>query len=73
MNWLNRLERKFGKYAITNLPLYIVMLYAVGAVLNLISNGNHKGQLWTCTIRPPTELRFALTFSMWNSANLCNL
>ena len=40
MNWLNRLERKFGKYAITNLPLYIVMLYAVGAVLNLISNGS---------------------------------
>lgn len=39
MNWLYRLERKFGKYAITNLPLYIVMLYAVGAVLNIMSRG----------------------------------
>ena len=35
MNWLYRLEQKFGKYAITNLPLYIVMLYAVGAVLDV--------------------------------------
>lgn len=39
MNWLYRLEQKFGKYAITNLPLYIVVLYAIGAVLNLMSQG----------------------------------
>ena len=39
MNWLYRLEQKFGKYAITNLPLYIVMLYAVGAVLDVLSQG----------------------------------
>ena len=26
MNWLDKLERKFGRYAIRNLPLYIVML-----------------------------------------------
>ena len=39
MNWLNRLERKFGKYAIHNLSLYIVILYAVGAVLDLLSSG----------------------------------
>ena len=39
MNWLSRLEQKFGKYAITNLPLYIVMLYAVGAVLDILSQG----------------------------------
>ena len=32
MNWLDKLERKFGRYAIRNLPLYIVMLYAIGAV-----------------------------------------
>lgn len=39
MNWLYRLEQKFGKYAITNLPLYIVMFYAVGAVLDVLSQG----------------------------------
>ena len=39
MNWLYRLEQKFGKYAITNLPLYIVALYAIGAGLDIISGG----------------------------------
>ena len=39
MNWLYRLERKFGRYAIVNLPLYIVLLYAVGAALDILSQG----------------------------------
>ena len=39
MNWLDKLERKFGRYAIRNLPLYIVMLYAIGAVLNYFDKG----------------------------------
>jgi len=38
MNWLNRLERRFGRYALRNLPLYIVILYAFGAVMNLVSD-----------------------------------
>ena len=38
MNWLSRLERRFGKYAIANLPLYIVILYAIGVVMNLVSD-----------------------------------
>lgn len=38
MNWLNKLERKFGRYAIRNLPLYIVILYAFGAVMNFVSD-----------------------------------
>ncbi|MEE1227523.1 MAG: hypothetical protein U0K57_00990 [Lachnospiraceae bacterium] len=36
MNWLSKLERKFGKYAIRNLPLYIVILYVIGAVLDIM-------------------------------------
>ena len=40
MNWLYRLEAKFGRYAIRDLPLYIVILYAVGAVLDLMSGGS---------------------------------
>lgn len=39
MNWLNKLERKFGRYAIQNLPMYIAAMYAIGAALDLISNG----------------------------------
>ncbi len=38
MNWLNKLERRFGRYALTNLPLYIVILYAFGSVMNFISD-----------------------------------
>ncbi len=39
MNWLHRLEVKFGRYAIRNLPLYIVGLYLIGTILDLISQG----------------------------------
>lgn len=31
--WLNKLERKFGKYAIRNLSLYLVIGYAIGYIL----------------------------------------
>lgn len=37
MNWLNKLERKYGRYAIPNLPLYIVILYGIGTIMNLFS------------------------------------
>ena len=58
MNWLDKLESKFGRYAIRNLPLYIVMLYAIGAVLNILTKGSYyyyvalnpymilHGQIW---------------------------
>ena len=35
--WLNKLEEKFGKYAISDLPKIIVLLYAVGFVIANIS------------------------------------
>ena len=34
MNWLNKMERKFGKYAIPNLPLVIVIIYAFGFLMS---------------------------------------
>ena len=56
---LNELERKIGKYAIVNLTKYIVMLYAVGYVLQLAPQSVNitnllnldpylilKGQVW---------------------------
>lgn len=33
MNFLNKMERKFGKYAIRNLPLIIVICFAIGYFL----------------------------------------
>lgn len=37
MNWLDKLEKKFGRYAIDNLMLYIVVLYGFGFVLNMVN------------------------------------
>lgn len=34
MNILNKLERKFGRYAIPNLMYYVVILYAIGLVIS---------------------------------------
>ena len=57
--FLNNLERKYGKYAIPNLTLYIVILYAVGYVMQLTPASSviisaltlnpvliMKGQIW---------------------------
>lgn len=35
-NFLNKLERKFGRYAIRNLSLYLILGYAIGYVLSLM-------------------------------------
>ena len=29
MNWISKLERKFGRYAIQNLMFYVIALYTV--------------------------------------------
>lgn len=36
-NWINKLERKFGRYAVRGLMKYIIILYVVGTVLNMIN------------------------------------
>ncbi len=33
MNWINKMERKFGRYAIRNLTLYLLASYGVGYVI----------------------------------------
>ena len=33
MNFLNKMERKFGRYAIPNLTKYIILCYVIGYVL----------------------------------------
>ena len=37
MSWLDKLERKFGRYAIPNLINYIIILYGSGYVLNMLN------------------------------------
>lgn len=70
MNWLSKLERKFGRYAIPNLMTYIVILYGVGFVLDMINPTFYSaylsldtqailhGQIWrivTFIIQPPSD------------------
>ena len=68
-NWIDKLERKFGKYAISNLSLYMIICFAIGYTLELlpVTAGimNYltlepslilKGQVWrlfTWVISPP--------------------
>lgn len=70
MNFLNKLERKFGKYAISNISLYLILGYVVGYALQLISPQILDfltlnpylilhGQIWrlvTWVIVPPSSL-----------------
>lgn len=79
MNWIQKLERKFGRYAINNLMLYITIFYIVGYALNMLSPGFYstylsldvsailRGQVWrlvTFIIEPlPISLIF-LVFAL---------
>lgn len=38
MNWLNKLEKKIGKYAVPNLIVWLIGAYAIGFVLNMINS-----------------------------------
>ena len=37
MNFLRKLERKFGRYAIHDLMRYIIMLHLAGFLLNMVN------------------------------------
>ena len=68
MNWIDKLEKRFGRYAIRNLMYYIIILYAVGYVvllfapdlyynyMSLDASAILHGQIWrivTFLIYPP--------------------
>ncbi|MDE7416422.1 MAG: hypothetical protein K2N44_08990 [Lachnospiraceae bacterium] len=69
MNFLNKLERKIGKYAIPNLSLYLILGYVLGYILEFISPAVRDfltlnpylilhGQIWrlvTWIIIPPSS------------------
>lgn len=70
MNFLNKLERKYGRYAIQNLPMIMVVLYVAGYVIDLFFPSALSlfqlepydilhGQIWrlvTWVIIPPSSL-----------------
>lgn len=43
--FLDKLERKFGKYAINNLIIYILIIYFMGTVISFINPGLYKSYL----------------------------
>ena len=80
MKLLNKLERKFGKYAISNLMYYIILLYGLGFVImlvkpeiydNLLSLNAQailRGQVWrifTYIIYPPAGGLLTILISMY--------
>ena len=52
MNWMDKLERKIGRYAVPNLMLYIIIMYGAGYVLYLVNPA-----LWGCTVSVVLLLR----------------
>lgn len=52
MNFLNKLERKFGKYAISNLSLYLIIAYVIGYVMYLPTMFGGTSILQFVTLNP---------------------
>lgn len=80
MKWMDKLERKFGKYAIPNLMFYIIILYAVGFLLSLLdaefyyyylsldAHAIMQGQVWrlfTFLIQPPPSNSLFMVFALY--------
>ena len=79
-NWLDKLERKFSRYAIPNLITYIIILYAAGFALELINPTFYsqflsldaskilQGQIWrivTFIIQPPSDSLIFIVFALY--------
>lgn len=80
MNWIQKLERKFGRYAIHNLMYYIIILYGVGffvymlapefywSYLSLDARAILHGQIWriaTFLIQPPSTSPIFVIFALY--------
>lgn len=53
MNFLDKMERKFGRYALSNLSLYMIITYAAGYVIQLAA----PGMFQFITLEPALILR----------------
>ncbi len=85
MNILNKLERRFGKYAVPNLMYYIVILYAIGVMVQMLAPEVYfrylmldaravlHGQIWrvvTFMIWPPSGDMFFNLLAIYLYYNL---
>ncbi len=79
MSWLDKLERRFGRYAIPHLMNYVIILYAAGFVLYMINPTFYyqylcldagailHGQIWrivTFIIEPPSTSILWIIFAL---------
>ena len=80
MRWIDRMERRFGRYAIPNLMYYIIILYALGFVVQVASPELYArylsldayailhGEVWrvfTFLIQPPSGSFIFIFFSLY--------
>lgn len=80
MKFFNKLERKYGKYAIKNLMYYIIILYVIGWFIQMFSPGLYvsmlslnvekvlQGQIWrlvTFIIFPPDSSVIFMIFALY--------
>lgn len=76
---MSKWEKKFGKYAIRNLPLILILCYVVGYVIELVNSrfllyltldpyAILHGQIWrifTWIIVPPTQISFFTIITLY--------
>ncbi|MDR1018780.1 MAG: rhomboid family intramembrane serine protease [Lachnospiraceae bacterium] len=80
MDFISKLERKFGRFAIPHLMYYIIILYVVGFVLNMVNPAIYTnylslnvaailhGQVWrliTFIIYPPSSSLIFVLFALY--------
>lgn len=80
MDWISKLEKKFGRLAIHNLMYYIIIMYVVGFVLQLVNSSFYyqylcldaqallHGQVWriiTFLIQPPSSSIIFMVFVLY--------
>lgn len=81
MSFFNKLERKYGRYAIKNLMNYIIVLYIIGWFIEIINPAFyadflaldvaaviHQGQVWrlvTFIIMPPNSSYLFMIFALY--------
>ena len=39
MKWIDKLQRKFGRYAVRDLMKYLIMVYGAGLLIEIIAPG----------------------------------
>ena len=70
MNFLNKMERKFGRYAIPELTKYIILCYVIGYALEVFQNMMAEKRM-TQAIK--TAQRNSVITTIWSSATVFSL